>query len=223
MDLPAEVRGMVRDTAEWTKTSFASIAIGQEVAVTPLQIAAMVSTVANGGIRYRPYVVQKIQDPRGGTTEIKPSGTRVMSPTTAEQVREMLEGCGHGRYGERLPARRLHRRRQDRHGTESRPGNQKVLGHQIHCVLRGFCAGRQSEARNRRRRRRTQGDSTTAQKSRRRYSSASPSRCCGANPCYPMFRTMLRTTRRLQKGQKRSPRPAVPRRERRRTKCWMPR
>ena len=91
VDLPAEVRGMVRDTSEWTKTSIASIAIGQEVSVTPLQIAAMVSTVANGGIRYRPYVVQKIQDPSGETTEIKPSGTRVMTPTTAEQVREMLE------------------------------------------------------------------------------------------------------------------------------------
>ena len=91
VDLPAEVRGMVRDTSEWTKTSIGSIAIGQEVSVTPLQIATMVSTIANGGIRYRPYVVQKIQDPNGETTEIKPSGTRVMTPTTAEQVRVMLE------------------------------------------------------------------------------------------------------------------------------------
>ena len=91
VDLPAEVRGTVRDTAEWTKTSFASIAIGQEITVTPLQIASMVSTVANGGTRYRPYLVQKIADPRGGTTEIKPSGTRVMSLTTAQNLREMLK------------------------------------------------------------------------------------------------------------------------------------
>jgi cell division protein FtsI (penicillin-binding protein 3) len=91
VDLPAEVRGMVRDVPEWTKTSIASVAIGQEVSVTPLQIAAMVSTVANGGIHYRPYVVQKVQDPKGATTEIKPGGTRVMSQTTAQQLREMLE------------------------------------------------------------------------------------------------------------------------------------
>jgi cell division protein FtsI (penicillin-binding protein 3) len=91
VDLPAEVRGLVRDTSEWTKTSIGSIAIGQEVSVTPLQIAAMVSTIANGGILYRPYVVQKIQDPSGETTEIKPNGTRVMTPTTAGQVRVMLE------------------------------------------------------------------------------------------------------------------------------------
>ena len=82
---------MVRDVPEWTKTSIASVAIGQEVSVTPLQIAAMVSTVANGGIHYRPYVVQKVQDPKGATTEIKPGGTRVMSQTTAQQLREMLE------------------------------------------------------------------------------------------------------------------------------------
>ena len=91
VDLPAEVPGLVRDTSKWTKTSIASIAIGQEISVTPLQIASMVSTIANGGIRYRPYVVQKIQDPGGGTVEIKPKGDRVMSMTTAQHLREMLE------------------------------------------------------------------------------------------------------------------------------------
>ena len=91
VDLPAEVGGTVRETSEWTKTSIASVAIGQEVSVTPLQIASMVSTVANGGIRYTPYVVQKIQEPGGETTEIKPNGTRAISQTTAQQVREMLE------------------------------------------------------------------------------------------------------------------------------------
>jgi cell division protein FtsI/penicillin-binding protein 2 len=50
------------------QNSIASIAIGQEISVTPLQIATMVSIVANGGIRYKPYVVKKIQDPNGGTS-----------------------------------------------------------------------------------------------------------------------------------------------------------
>jgi hypothetical protein len=65
--------------------------MGHELTVTPLQIATMISTIANGGIRYKPYLVQKIDDPRRGITEIKPSGTRVMSTTTARQLREMLE------------------------------------------------------------------------------------------------------------------------------------
>jgi len=91
VDLPAEVGGLVRDTSQWSKNSIASIAIGQELSVTPLQIASMVSTIANGGIRYKPYVVEKIQDPNGATREIKPNGTRVMSQKTADQLREMLE------------------------------------------------------------------------------------------------------------------------------------
>ena len=91
VDLPAEVGGLVRDTSEWSKNSIASIAMGHELTVTPLQVVSMVSTIANGGIRYKPYVVQKIQDPDGKTLEIKPTGTRVMSQTTADLLREMLE------------------------------------------------------------------------------------------------------------------------------------
>jgi cell division protein FtsI (penicillin-binding protein 3) len=91
VDLPAEVAGTVHDLSNWTKTSIASISMGHEVTVTPLQTAVMVSTIANGGIRYKPYVVQKIDDPRAGVTEIKPSGTRVMAQTTAGQLRVMLE------------------------------------------------------------------------------------------------------------------------------------
>jgi cell division protein FtsI (penicillin-binding protein 3) len=91
VDLPAEVRGLVWDLKDWEKTSFASVAIGQEISVTPLQIASLVGAVANGGILYKPYMVQKIQDPQGVTTEIKPSGHRVISETTARQVQEMLE------------------------------------------------------------------------------------------------------------------------------------
>jgi cell division protein FtsI (penicillin-binding protein 3) len=91
IDLPAESPGMVHDVKAWQKTSIASISMGHELTVTPLQVATMISTVANGGIRYKPYVVQKIDDPRRGITEIKPSGTRVMRQSTAQQLRAMLE------------------------------------------------------------------------------------------------------------------------------------
>lgn len=91
VDLPAEVGGMVRDLSGWTKTSLASISMGHEISVTPLQTATMVSIVANGGTRYKPYVVQKIDNPRTGITEIKPRGTRVMDEQTAAKLRLMLE------------------------------------------------------------------------------------------------------------------------------------
>jgi cell division protein FtsI (penicillin-binding protein 3) len=92
VDLPAEIGGLVWEVKDWERTSFASIAIGQEIGVTPLQIASLVATVANGGILYKPYVVQRIQDPSGSVTEIEPSGHRVLSETTARQIQEMLEG-----------------------------------------------------------------------------------------------------------------------------------
>jgi len=92
IDLPAEVGGLVRDTKDWGKTSIGSIAIGQEVSVTPVQIVSLLAAVANGGILYKPYVVQKIQDPSSGTTEVKPAGRRIMSEKTAQQLQEMLEG-----------------------------------------------------------------------------------------------------------------------------------
>jgi len=90
IDLPGEVPGVVHKTA-WNPSTLASVSIGHEISVTPLQTAVMVSIVANGGIRYRPYVVQKVDDPRTGITEIRPNGTRVMQEQTARQVRLMLE------------------------------------------------------------------------------------------------------------------------------------
>jgi cell division protein FtsI (penicillin-binding protein 3) len=91
IDLPAEVGGLVRDTAKWQKTSIGSVAIGQEISVTPLQTVSMVASIANGGILYRPYVVQKVDDPGDGVTETKPIGRRVLSEKTAKQIQEMLE------------------------------------------------------------------------------------------------------------------------------------
>jgi len=92
VDLPAEIPGLVWPLKDWEKTSFASIAIGQEISVTPLQIVSFLAALGNGGILYKPYMVQKIQDPSGDVKEIKPTGRRVLSETTARQIQEMLEG-----------------------------------------------------------------------------------------------------------------------------------
>ena len=93
VDLPAEIGGLVWDLKNWEKTSFASMAIGQEIGVTPLQIVSLVAAIANGGILYKPYVVQKIQDSSGVVVkEVNPSGHRVLSETTARQIQTMLEG-----------------------------------------------------------------------------------------------------------------------------------
>jgi cell division protein FtsI (penicillin-binding protein 3) len=49
VELPGETRGLLQPVKKWGSSSIGSIAIGQEVGVTPLQLVSMVSTIANGG------------------------------------------------------------------------------------------------------------------------------------------------------------------------------
>ncbi|MFZ0744452.1 MAG: penicillin-binding protein 2, partial [Terracidiphilus sp.] len=57
MELPGETRGLLRPPNRWSGSSIGSIAIGQEIGVTPLQLVSMVSTIANGGVYLPPRVL----------------------------------------------------------------------------------------------------------------------------------------------------------------------
>src|SRR5665213_2008740 len=61
IELPGETRGLLRPVNKWGSTSIGSIAIGQEVGVTPLQLVSMVSTIANGGVYLPPHVLMNNQ------------------------------------------------------------------------------------------------------------------------------------------------------------------
>ena len=91
--LPGETPGKLRRTAQWSQVSTASISIGQEVGVTPLQIADAFSTVANGGVRVAPSIVDRIIDARGETVYQRPapSRDRVISERTAAVLNEILK------------------------------------------------------------------------------------------------------------------------------------
>jgi cell division protein FtsI (penicillin-binding protein 3) len=92
IDLPGEERGLSKPASRWQKTSVGSIAMGQEIGVTPLQIVRMVSAVANGGILYQPYVVKRVQHAQKGLlSEAEVHGERVLSSDTAAKLRNMLE------------------------------------------------------------------------------------------------------------------------------------
>ena len=62
VELPGETRGLLRPVKLLAASSIGSIAIGQEVAVTPLQLVSMVSTIANGGVYLPPHVLMPDQD-----------------------------------------------------------------------------------------------------------------------------------------------------------------
>lgn len=65
VQLPGEHAGLVQDFSRWGPFSTQSIPIGQEIAVTPIQIATAFCAFANGGVLYRPRIVRGIVAPNG--------------------------------------------------------------------------------------------------------------------------------------------------------------
>ena len=94
IDLPGEVGGLLKSPREWGRRSLASISIGQEVGVTPLQMLSAVAAIANDGVLMRPHVVSDVRDQKGQPVkEILPHvRRRVVSPATARTLTTILEG-----------------------------------------------------------------------------------------------------------------------------------
>jgi cell division protein FtsI (penicillin-binding protein 3) len=92
IDLPGENRGLLRPLDSWTASSIGSLAMGQEVSVTPIQIISAISAIANGGTLYRPRIVREV---RGGVQTAALPGSDpspATDPRTAATVQEMMEG-----------------------------------------------------------------------------------------------------------------------------------
>jgi cell division protein FtsI (penicillin-binding protein 3) len=62
---PGESQGILPPAGTWSGTSLPTIAIGQGVSVTPLQMACVYATIANGGVWVRPSLVRGTIDPQG--------------------------------------------------------------------------------------------------------------------------------------------------------------
>jgi len=94
IDLPGEGVGLVRDPKDWGRRSVASISIGQEIGVTPLQMVSAVAAIANDGVLMKPYVVSEIRDADSHILRQVPPQTkrRVISSETARSVTKILEG-----------------------------------------------------------------------------------------------------------------------------------
>lgn len=93
VDLPGESAGIVPRPERWWSTSLGTIAIGQGVAVTPLQLARAYATVANGGMELRPNLVLATLDPSGRRRVMKPpAARRVITAQTASQMTQILVG-----------------------------------------------------------------------------------------------------------------------------------
>jgi cell division protein FtsI (penicillin-binding protein 3) len=79
IELPSETRGLLRKPHKWDATSILSVAIGQEIGVTPVQLVTMVSAIANGGVYMPPHVLLNSTDQMKGDPRLKPIAIRPMN------------------------------------------------------------------------------------------------------------------------------------------------
>jgi len=102
IELPGETRGLTKPPSRWSKVSIAAISMGQEIGISPIQLAGLISTFANDGVWVAPRILTGTVQPRGTpqTVAFHPGAShRVISPYTAAEMRSMmqkvvLEGTG---------------------------------------------------------------------------------------------------------------------------------
>jgi len=88
VDLPGEEAGVTLAPDEYSGSSMGNLPIGQGELVTPMQMATAYAAIANGGILRPPHIVAAID----GRPAREPAGHRIISSTTAAELRQMLEG-----------------------------------------------------------------------------------------------------------------------------------
>jgi penicillin-binding protein 2 len=101
IDLPNEIEGLVPST-EWKRKRYnekwyagetISVSIGQgQVSITPISLAVMMSTVANGGTRHVPHLLKAIMDDRGGWKPVQPPAPKSRVQLKPETIAALHEG-----------------------------------------------------------------------------------------------------------------------------------
>jgi len=92
LGLPGETSGELPPVSQWWPDTRYTLAFGQGVAVTAIQMAEVYATIANNGVRVQPTLVQGSTDPAGKYTPAAPSPSkRVIQAKTAAELRQILE------------------------------------------------------------------------------------------------------------------------------------
>lgn len=92
VEYPSESSGRLRRPASWSATSSASLAMGYEIAVTPLQLTMAYAALANGGTLIEPRLLREVRSARGEVqyrTEPQPI-RRVTTPAVAARLTQVL-------------------------------------------------------------------------------------------------------------------------------------
>ncbi len=137
-------RGLLPDWAGWSDLTQATIAYGQGVSVTALQMTTAVNTLANGGVRVSPSLVEGRATTRDGVEVGTAHSTarRVVSEGAARDIAQMMEIVVDPDEGTAPLGRdhRLPRGRQDRH--RERSASRRLLRRHLHRLVRRLRPGR---------------------------------------------------------------------------------
>ncbi|MHB8894877.1 MAG: peptidoglycan D,D-transpeptidase FtsI family protein [Candidatus Geothermincolia bacterium] len=92
VDFPGEVGGILPPLASWTGTSAATISIGQGVSVTPMQVACVAGTVANGGRKICPHFMKaKISGTGVHDMGLGGLGEEILTKDTCQKMTGIME------------------------------------------------------------------------------------------------------------------------------------
>ncbi len=93
LDFPGANPGIVPPPSQWSATTGYTMTFGQGYSVNAVQMASVYATIANGGVRVSPSLVKQTVTPDGVVhPAATPARTRVISPSVAAEITEMLEG-----------------------------------------------------------------------------------------------------------------------------------
>jgi len=94
IELPGESSGLLRPVKKWSKVDTATIAFGQGVSVTAVQLITALSAIANHGVLMKPYIVKGLMDNNGTMVQtVVPTPVRkVVSPETARKLTSIMTG-----------------------------------------------------------------------------------------------------------------------------------
>jgi cell division protein FtsI (penicillin-binding protein 3) len=92
--LPGEVAGILHPLSKWSGLSIAAVPMGQEIGVTPIQLASAVAAIANGGLAMKPFLVESVRESSGRVVKTYAPEVRgrVVSEAAAGVLVKAMEG-----------------------------------------------------------------------------------------------------------------------------------
>ncbi len=140
-DFRRENAGMVSRSSQWTESTLASVSMGYEVGVTPLQMAAAASAVANGGELVKPRVVRAVIKGDRRLSVPREAIRRVTSPETAAEMTSIMEAVVERGTGQK--ARLAGFTVAGKTGTATKNRNGRYLENELNVSFVGFVPSRQ--------------------------------------------------------------------------------